>query len=533
MLGEKKEDTLITTVYDNKQLNPRRIEYYDDRDVDNSEQIRQSLDDGCANLCLSCEACMSAICSCLKVIGDGLAIAGGEFYQVLIRPVGNAGLSFFKGKDGQYRALQPFQDIAMIPVNTLTTIADAILPIDEKTGKFSWPFIPILARGLQFFQLLTGFTSDKARIRKPLAAVSGLSFGTYLCLQTLNLLNSAFVGDSRLILTISPVTIIKNLMLNNPILFQKMLLGIFAYVGFTNGFVKGRDVALHEAHQWWNSLWADVSKDFLKRHLDKIQTLEPAIAADAEKMYLELVEAGKNWTGFDIGGRSVERFLTIPRSILGLPSDNIARITLPKAWLQNKNGIWEKGRNSIRLRREQLVEKAEEDKDSCAASIIDCLHLKNSDNADKNIYIRYPDHKELMEQREGEYSYLAQSRHAIVGLFSKDGKSAAKRKLDYDMEQRYLEDAINVSLGFAPGTPLLPQIEGGLPPHDPNWAAKAINNPDIQRMLKGIFPSPNLTPAAKALLYQEALYHVYATGQYKYKPSAPAIQAERKFESKK
>lgn len=442
----------------------------------------------------------------------------GEVYPLVVRPVSNGAAGFFKGEDGNYRVMQPVANAAMIPGNAAMVLADGFLPL-HPNGGFGVPTAPIFGRMYQLLQLAGEIGNSRLpwadRIKCPVAAVTAATLAVYVGLQAMSVTNSVlnnqfnFAAD----LTLDPYKIVATLMQGDSTMYHKMLVGLAGYIGATNALVKGKELVLHEVQDWWDQLWADVQKDQLVRHLQKLE----GIHGDAEQVkrleadYHRAVEQGKDWTFVDLTGRSLERAMLIPSAIFSFPSHNTRHVTVPKAWLQ-KNGYVKSGVDYLRFGGDWVSQRTHVSIKNSATAVVNLLGWDTQGQAVKPDH--YPTHDLMMNERMKEYWILPAPLNSVASLFNDDKRTERQRKLDIDLIQQYTRNIFNFKLHLPLSAPLMTYGRPFLP-GDAEWQNKAAANEHVQKMLRGEFPDAAAPLREKARLFNEALYSVYVTGEYK------------------
>jgi len=474
----------------------------DNRDIDNTRYINETVEHY-ANLAF-----------------QKLKNILGEVYPLVIRPVGNGLAGFCKGEDGNYRLYQPIANALMIPGNAAMVLADGFAPL-HPNGGIGVPTAPIFGRLAQTVQLVGDIANPQMkgkRVTNPIAAATAATLAVYVGLQAMSVANGLLVSHENVAanLSVNPADIVTNLMKGNPQLYQKLIIGLAGYVGATNAFVKGRELIQNDMQAWWNSLWADVQKDQLVRHLDKLAKItDENTAKNAEIQFHHAVAAGKNWNYVDLSGRLFERALLIPANVFSFPSNNTRELTLPKAWLENNNYA-KGGANAIRIGSNYISDKTPPRVKNSVSKFVNMIGWDTQRQAIKPKDGIYPSYQELMKERMKEYYILPAPLNSIAGFFGDGRRSERDQKLDTDLIQKYTQDVYNNML--KPRQPLSPPVmpyDKQLLPLNDNWEKVASENEAIQKMLHGEFPVANAQLYEKARLYNEALYSIYSTGEYK------------------
>lgn len=390
------------------------------------------------------------------------------------------------------------------------------MPLHPKGG-LGLPTAPIFGRLIQTAQQVGEIANSSRRpgerIRFPLAAIVAATLAVYVGLQSMSLTNALLLRNANLVasLTFDPMLIITNLMQGDHTLYQKFLVGMAGYIGATNAFVKGKEVVLHEVQQWWNELWADIKKDQLLRHLKKLAEIsDPAVAKKAELAFHDAVKAGKDWSAIDFTGRSIERLLLLPSSLISLPSYNTKNLTVPKAWLQN-NGYMKASANALRVGGEYISNKTPKSVKGVANVLVSVLGWDSQQQATKPEV--YPEYDDVLKKVMSEKWVSPAPFDSAVTFFSSSARSLKQQRLDVDLIDAYTRDMTNYNMGRDLGVPVMSYYEPLLPSSN-DWHKTAKENKYIKEMLEGVFPIANAQLYEKAKLYNEALYSLYTTGEY-------------------
>lgn len=441
----------------------------------------------------------------------------GEIHPLVLRPAGNGLANFFKGEDGHYRIYQPITNLLMIPGNVGLTIADGFFPINTQGG-LGVPMAPIFGRLIESIQhsaqLVNLNTSMNDRIKFPLSVITAATLSMYIGLQSMSIANSLLMKEGNLAasLTVDPLEIITQLAKGNPSLYHKFIIGMAGYVAATNVYVKGKEIVLHQAQEWWNELWADVKTDNLIRHLNSLQEITDANTVKRiERDFHKSVQTGKDWNAIDLTGRTLERMLSFPATLVSLPSTNTKNITLPKAFLQH-NGFVKAGANAVLEGSQYINEHTPESVKKIMALLCNLLGWDSHQQPQKPQ--EYPNYDMVLEQVLSEkWMHPGMFNTAYNYFYSSPDRSTRQQKLDLDLINTYTRDVTRYKSGQSLGFPVMSR-KNPLAPLEDTWNEIAAKNPHIQKMLNGQFQNSNAALYEKARIYNEALYIVFSTGDF-------------------
>jgi hypothetical protein len=425
--------------------------------------------------CMDCTQCCSAIAECCKNFAEKTAACLGESYPLIIRPTSSGIGHFFQDRNQRYTLYRPLIDTAWYSGNPLKMIAEAVLPVNPKTRRWSVPLLPVTYYRLkEFLQLLIHPIQAPKNTATALLAAS---LAMYTSLELMCAMHCALGSEHGTQFSFNPYTVIQQLANDRPEAWQKAVLALTGYIGALNGYLLGKDLPNDLIH-WWKALWADVHTDNFDRHLKNLHKLYPDAASAAQENYRSAVDAGKNWKVVDVAGRALERALWLPSVIFQLPRTLAEKVTIPNKFAKKENTL------------------------SLAPS----------------------DYRELLRNQREQYSPFAPQNIRSIKLFrGEDQTTWRQRRQNEEMVQHFLAEVTHANLlgdAYRPRPPYGVTI----PPTNEKWQENASDDEILQAMLRGKIRNRKNPREGLAFMFFNHLYE-----QHYCRPSTPTIQRQRAY----